>query len=103
MVDTSATSLHALGLQGQKSQMDLVEAVVRAACKRGAADISMREVQQALTRDHQVNLDLSSISGRVTALVTAKRLVRAEQSRKCTVTGRDIRALSVPMTQGVLL
>lgn len=103
MVDTSAASLQAVGLQGQKTQMDLVESVVRAACLHGAADISMREVQQALTRDHGVSLDLSSISGRVTALVSAKRVVRAEESRKCSVTGRDIKALSMPRVQGRLL
>ncbi len=102
MVNTSASSLQALGVHGQKTHMDLVETVVRQACKRGAKDISMREIQQALERDHGVRLDMSSISGRVHGLVTAKRIVRGEEERKCTVTGRDIKPLSAPMVQGSL-
>lgn len=102
MLSTSAASLQALGHHGQKTHMDLVETVVRQACLRGAKDISMREIQQALERDHSVRLDVSSISGRVNALVAAKRIQRADEARKCTVTGRDIKPLSAPMRQGRL-
>ena len=103
MNTTSAQSFDALGQRAQKGHMDLIEEVVRNACRAGQVDISMREIQLMLRRDADVSLDVSSISGRVNALVCAKRLVRAGESRKCTVTGRDIRALSTPMTQGRLL
>lgn len=103
MLDTSVQSFHALGLRGQQNHMDRIEAVVRNACRAGQSDISLREIQQALRRDMDIDLDVSSISGRVHGLVAAKRLVRADHARKCTVTGRDIKPVSAPRVQGRLV
>lgn len=103
MLDTSIQSFQALGLRTQKSHMDLIESVVRNACRAGQVDISMREIQQVLRRDVGLELDVSSISGRVNNLVLGKRLLRSENARKCTVSGRDIKPLSVPMVQGRLV
>jgi len=110
MNTTSAQSLGAVGQRTEKTDADAIERVIRDACRAGAKDISGREIQAVLraTRHegHGMSdsaMEAGSISARVTKLVTAGRVLRAAESRKCTVTQRDILPLSMPMVQGRLV
>jgi len=96
---TSARSRAVLGLVKEKSQADKVWDIVRGFCRAGGADLSLREIQQRFNLAYGVWLDVSSISARVNALVTAKRLMRSSGVRKCSVSGVDIHPVFVLLSQ----
>jgi hypothetical protein len=100
VADSSRASLAQISMPGRKSLLDLIESVVAQACRSGAKDLSMKEVQAALRRVHGRDVEVASISARVNELVSAGRLVRDKlHMRPCTVTGRNIEPLSAPMVQ----
>lgn len=97
---TSRAALAEISLSSQMSMMDRIELVITNAMRNGAKDMSMKEVQAALERTYGLHVELSSISGRVNALVNAKRVVRDKlHPRTCSVTGRSIEPLSVAAEQ----
>lgn len=109
-MNTSAQSLEALGRPTQKGQMDVIEGVIRDACRAGAKDISRREIQARLRATQHESHGLSenamesgSISARVSQLLAAGRVLKAEVPRKCTITQQDIFPLSMPLVQARLL
>lgn len=100
IADTSRDALQAMSISSLKRMGDRIHAVVAAACRAGALDVSMREIQQLLSRSTGEHIDMSSISARVNALVAAKRLVRHKsRPRACSITGKDIAPLSLPVVQ----
>ena len=101
--NTSAQSLDALGMSKRKSQGDLVYDVVRAHCVAGGGDMSGREIQAEYEAVHGRRIDSGTVSARVNALVTAKRLVRSAGTRKCTITGADIHPVLVVAQQARLV
>lgn len=100
VAETSRDALGKISLSRQKTQGDLVEAVVRQAIARGAADVSLQELKKMLAHDYDTQMDLSIISRIVHGLVTSKRLVRNHTNRRpCTVSGVSIAPISLPQTQ----
>ena len=101
--DTSAASFDAERPRWVASKQKALFDLVLGAQRNGAADMSMRELQAAYERLHSKRIELSSVSSCCNGLVTAGRLVRATPIRACSITGRDIFPLSVPLTQARLL
>lgn len=100
VAETSREAVAKISQPGRKSVSDLIEAVVVAAMRAGAADLSMKEIQADLRRVYGREVEVASISGRVNELVAAKRLVRLENNRRpCRVTGHTIAPLAAPMVQ----
>lgn len=101
--DTSAASFDAERPRWVASKQKALYDLVLGAQRNGAADMSMRELQAAYERLHGKRIDMSSVSSCCNGLVAAGRLARSTPVRSCTVTGRDILPLSVPLTQARLL
>lgn len=100
MITTSGMALRQISGYKRKSLADLIEAVVANAMRSGAKDMTMREVQQALVTKYARSVDMSSISGRVSELIEAKRMVRDKTvTRVCTVSGYTVHPLTVPPQQ----
>ena len=100
---TSAASLQGMGLGNIKTLQDQVLDICWIAQRGGAKNLSLREIQKRYELKYSRRLDISSISGRVHNLVVANRLERLEQSRECSVTGRQILPVCIPMTQARLV
>lgn len=98
--NTSAAALQQISMRQRQGLGDLIESAIRLNHKRGLPDVSMREVQATLEREFDRRVDMSSISGRINALIAANRIVRHEQSpRVCSITGHLIKPVSVPAQQ----
>lgn len=100
---TSAASLQDIGLGNIKTLQDQVLDICWIAQRGGAKDLSLREIQVRYESKYGRRLDVSSISGRVHNLVLASRLERLENARACSVTGRQILPVRIPMTQARLV
>jgi hypothetical protein len=96
---TSAQSLSNIGNAGIKSSADKVFDICLAAQRNGADDLSGKEIQARYELLHGKRIDSGTVSARVNDLVTAKRLERLTFSRACTVSGRDIYPVRVPVSQ----
>lgn len=101
--ETSAASFKSVSAASLKSLNDQLLDLVLGAQRNGCKDLSMRELQQAYELRHAKRIDMSSISGAVNRLVSAKKLVRDAAPRACHVTGRAILPVSVPATQASFL
>lgn len=101
VADTSVEALHGISESPDFKKLgDLIVDVIAAAQRRGAIDMSMREVKQDLHTYHGRDVDMSTISPQVNRLVECGRLARNKEfPRACTVSGVHIAALSVPMVQ----
>jgi hypothetical protein len=105
---TKAQSLSAMGNVRQQQLQDKILEICLAAQRNGCRDLSGREIQAryeayfSVIEGHPVRLDASTISSRVNSLVTAGRLVRTEL-RACSITGRNISPVAMPMKQVRLL
>lgn len=103
--NTSAQALHAVGLTSLKHLQDKIVDICVAAQRNGAQDLSGREIQQLYEQRYSaeqgraVRIEMSSVSSRVNALVSAGRLQRLDIPRACSVTGSSILPVRVPMTQ----
>ncbi|WP_114968534.1 hypothetical protein [Rhodoferax ferrireducens] len=106
---TSAQAFGAVGLSNLKKLQDKILDICIAAQRNGARDLSGREIQQryeqhfSLAQGYAVRIEMSSVSSRVNALVSAGRLERVEVARACAVTGSNILPVRVPMTQASLV
>lgn len=100
---TSAQALQSISVRQLKNKQDRVFDICLAAQRHGIGDLSGKEIQQQYELVHGERIDASSISARVNALVTAKRLERVRMTRPCCVTGRDIHPVRVPMMQARLV
>jgi hypothetical protein len=58
-------------------------------------DMSLKEIQRWYRASYG-EIDLSTVSARVNALVAAKRLERLETTRKCSISGINIHPVRIP-------
>lgn len=98
-VNTSAQSLAAMRLPDIKQLQDKIHDICVAAQRNGYDDLSGKEIQARYELLYGRRIEASSVSSRVNNLVTAGRLERVQQVRPCSVTGRDIHPVRVPMKQ----
>lgn len=98
-VNTSAASLAAMRQPDIKQLQDKIHDICVAAQRNGYDDLSGKEIQARYELLYGHRIEASSVASRVNNLVTAGRLERVQQVRPCTVTGRDIRPVRVPMKQ----
>lgn len=99
MRDTSARALDAIGGVEQKNQLEKICDICARQQRAGAADLSGKEVQRMYELIYSERIEAGTVSARINALVAAKRLERLSVTRACTVTGRDIHPVRVPVTQ----
>jgi len=101
--ETSAIAFKQVRASGLKRLNDDLLDLVRGAQLNGCKDLSLRELQQAYELRHCKRIELSTVSGSVTRLVAAGKLVRDAAPRQCHVTGREILPFCAPATQGSFL
>jgi len=87
-----------LGKQAQA----IFDVIVAAQRRREREDFSLTEVRDLFESLHGRRIDVSRVSARVSELVSAGRLVRISEQRKCSVTGAPCRPVSVPPAQARL-
>lgn len=92
VADTSIDAFRQLPAVALKRQSDRIFEVVQAC----ATDMSLREIGLAYQRRYGLVIDVSTVSARVNALITARRLERLESTRPCTVSGKTIGPVRVP-------
>ena len=98
--NTSAQALADVGLKGQKFQADAVLDICIAAQRNGAQDLSLREIARRWELLHGRQIDVGTVSARVSNLIAANRLVRLPGAmRACTISGKTVHPVSVPMKQ----
>ena len=94
---TSAESLRSISMRGMAAKQKEVFDIVLIYQKRGHADMSLKEIQKAFEDEFGKRID--QVSSRVCELITAKRLIRTQEARACSVTGRMVRPVLVPAMQ----
>jgi hypothetical protein len=100
VASTSRESISEFSGRDRKHQIDVIFDVVAAACRNGAQDISLQEIAYTYELVHGKRIDVGTVSGRVNALVTAKRLVRLPCSeRRCTRSNKMVHPVTVAAQQ----
>jgi hypothetical protein len=92
MQATSIDAYQQMPAVALKRQSDRIFEVVNAC----ATDLSLREIAAAYEKRFGLQIDISTVSARVNALVTALRIERLESSRACTVSGKTVHPVRVP-------
>lgn len=103
MGETSSAAFKTVAAGQMKRLNDELFDLVQGAQRNGCKDLSLRELQQAYELRHSKRIELGTVSGAVTRMVAAKRLVRDATPRRCHVTGREILPFCVPATQASFL
>lgn len=101
--ETSAASFKGVSAGQMKRLNDELLDLVLGAQRNGCKDLSLRELQQAYELRHSKRIELGTVSGAVTRMVAANKLVRDATPRRCHVTGREILPFCVPATQASFL
>lgn len=107
--DTSAQSHHSISLGRKKQMQDDILAICTTHQRHGALDMSAQEIRRVLERQYQAErgastrVDMSSMTAPIARLVDASRLQRLAHKRACSITGKNIHPLRVPMTQARLV
>lgn len=97
---TSADAYAAIAPRQRRMQVDAVFDIVVAAQRRGAIDLSLREIAYEYQKQHGKPIDVGTVSARVTNLVLAKRLVRVQGAeRACSITGKTVHPVCAPARQ----
>ena len=94
---TSAESLRSIGMRDMAAKQKEVFDIVLILQKRGQADVSGQEIEQFAWDTYGKRL--RAVSSRVCELLAAKRLVRSEVSRPCTVSTASVHGIFVPAAQ----
>lgn len=100
---TSAQAFAAVGLKTLKHEQDRVHDICLSAQRNGYADLSGREIQVRYELQYGKRIDAGSVSARISALIAAGRLERLPDVRVCSVTGRDVHPVRVPISQARLV
>ncbi len=95
--DTSITAYHAIPARRLGALQGRIVDIVEEQLKAGRDDLSLQEIKAAYHAKWHTTIDLSSVSGRVNELVGV-RLERLETTRACTVTGKQIHPVRIPLT-----
>jgi hypothetical protein len=99
VADTSIAAYRSMPVKQLATQADRICNLVKNYCGMGGDNLSLKEIKDmynkafCLTRP---DIELSTISARVNALVAAKRLERLETTRKCSISGVSIHPVRVP-------
>ena len=107
--DTSGQVFHKISNGRKKNLQDAIVAICALWQRKGVQDFGATELSllleaQALSdTGHTVRINSSSLSGPISGLVAAGRLVKREGKRPCTHTRQDIQAYFVPATQARLV
>lgn len=101
--DTSAKALNGIGWRNIQTLQDQLLDIVVAAQRNGSDDLSRKEIQARYELVYGKRIESSSVAARVKNLIDGHRLEQVATSRLCTVTGRDIHPVRVPMTQARLV
>jgi hypothetical protein len=96
--ETSAQAYNALGKK-QKTQCDAILDIVSAAMRRGAKDLTAREIRSVLDDVEGFVHQDGTIAARVNNLIAQGRLVRVDDPRLCAVTGNKVRPVAVVASQ----
>lgn len=99
--ESSIAAYRGIPVKQLATQADRIFDIVHAYCNSWGGDLSLNEIKKLHQRLHG-DIELSTISARVNALVAAGRLKRLEKSRKCEVTGRGIYPVRLPVKQAEL-
>lgn len=100
IADTSREALRQISSPERKHQADVIFDIVVGACRNGAQDLSLREIAHTYALVHGKPIDVGTVSGRVTSLVAAHRLVRLSGSRRlCSISRKTVDPVTVPATQ----
>ena len=102
MLDTSIDAFHSLPNSQIKTQADRIYDIVAAHCKRVGRDASLNEIKRLYRATHGKDIELSTTSARVNALVASGRLERLESTRPCAITKKSIHPVRLPMKQSEL-
>ena len=99
--DTKADAYRSLSVGALKKQADQVfDIVQRRASEQPDGTLTGKEIQFYFERDYGYRIESGSISRCVGGLVTAKRLVRMQCPRACSISGKPV--LPVAMAQSQL-
>lgn len=100
VAETSAESYSEISMRKRKHQLDVIFDVVVAACRSGVEDMSLQEIARTYELSHGKRIDVGTVSGRVTQLVAAHRLVRVPGSeRQCSISKKRVWPVTVPAQQ----
>ncbi len=100
IAETSLEARGQISMRERKQQVDIIFDVVVAACRNGAIDLSLREIAQLYAAAHGKLIDVGTVSGRVTELIVAQRLVRLPgAARPCSISGKTVAPVTVPAKQ----
>ena len=101
-LDTSAEALRSVGMREMAAKQREIFDIVLGCQRNGQPDMSLTEIRDTFERIHGRRIDLNRVSSRVSELVTAQRLVRTCDMRACSITGRQVHPVSVPVQQARL-
>lgn len=100
--DTSIESFYSLGNSKIKTQSDRIFDVIESHCKRTNRDASLNEIKKLYRATHHQDIELSTVSARVNALVSSGRIQRLESTRHCAITKKSIHPVRLPVKQAEL-
>jgi len=98
-LETSATAFKQVSATQLKCLNDTLFDLVVGAQLHGAKDMSLRELQQAYEARHNKRIELGTVSGAITRMVAAHKLVRNTMPRHRAITGREILPFCAPLKQ----
>lgn len=97
--ETSRDAHASISIRERHTQNDDVFAVVAAACRTGAADMTGQEIMVAYRARFDRDMYPNVISRVVGSLLAGGRLVRMGNKRTCTVSGKNAYPVTVPAKQ----
>ena len=95
MQDSSIAAYRAMPVKDLKSQADRIEAIVGKHRTVDGKGMSLKEIKDWY-KFWYGDIELSSVSARVHALIAANRLERLEATRSCSISKRPIHPVRVP-------
>lgn len=101
-MDTSAQALAQLGLLKLARQQREILDVVQGCQRNGAYDLTGLEICQTYERIYSKRIDPGRVSARVANLVAANLLQRRQDTRACSVSGRNVHPVYAPAEQARL-
>lgn len=101
MQESSISAYRGIPTKQLATQADRIFGLIEAFCNTWGSDLSLNELKK-IHQGVYGDIELSTVSARVNALVAAGRIERLETSRKCEVTGRGIYPIRLPVKQAEL-